>query len=170
MSKLDVRELIPEDWRIYKELRLESLRDSPDAFCSAYQDELQQEDDAWQQALDLSRNSEAFLPLVAELNGMAVGLARAEVYSGEDEARIYQLWVVPGVRGMGAGHCLLQRIICWARDLRLDALILGVIVSNNDGLHWCKDMGFHPEGKPVLQADTGTDIQYMRLELFDDAA
>ena len=75
MSKFKIRILNPEDWRLYREVRLNSLKDSPDSFGSTYSREAEFADFEWQSRLDLSSPAKSALPLVAEADGTAVGLA-----------------------------------------------------------------------------------------------
>jgi len=172
MSKLTIRELIESDWRTYRELRLWSLRDSPDAFDSTYEDEEQWSDDIWRSGFTCEESGSLQLPLIAELNGIAIGLAWGVVMDRNDlQAHLNQMWVSPSARGMGIGHKLMLRVIDWARDLDLDAIVLSVPTSNPKAMHFYRAAGFQPDGKLVeLREGTELTAQPMRLELYDDAA
>ena len=75
MSVLNIRVLNKEDWAIYKDLRLLSLQDSPDSFGSTYEQEVQVSNEEWISRLDPELCAKYALPLMAELNGVAIGLA-----------------------------------------------------------------------------------------------
>ena len=69
-----VRRLAAQEWRLYRDLRLRALADSPDAFERTFDEARALPDDAWQARLAEGTSSERSLPLVAEL-GEPVGLA-----------------------------------------------------------------------------------------------
>ncbi|QGQ69320.1 hypothetical protein [Halomonas sp. PA16-9] len=75
MSDVKSRVLTPQDWQLYKLARLNSLEDAPDSFGSTYEQEVTLSDTEWQTRLDLKWRGLDALPLIAELEGQAVGLA-----------------------------------------------------------------------------------------------
>ncbi|MCQ4265280.1 hypothetical protein [Stutzerimonas stutzeri] len=75
MSEFEIKVLTPEKWRLYKFVRLNSLRDSPDSFGSTYDHEVGLSDAQWQSRLDLKLRDIDALPLVAELDGQPAGVA-----------------------------------------------------------------------------------------------
>ncbi|MBB1486066.1 GNAT family N-acetyltransferase [Oceanospirillum sediminis] len=172
MSKLTIRELMESDWRTYRELRLWSLQDSPDAFDSTYEEEEQWPDDIWRSGFTSKEGAALQLPLIAELNGIAIGLAWGVVADQNDQqACLNQMWVSPSARGMGIGHKLMLRVIDWAKDLALDAIVLSVPTSNPGTMHFYRAAGFQPNGERTeLREGTELTAQPMRLELYDDAA
>ena len=75
MSYVKIRVLTPQDWQLYKSVRLTSLEESPDSFGSTYEQEVTLSDTEWQTRLDLKWRGLDALPLIAELESQAVGLA-----------------------------------------------------------------------------------------------
>jgi hypothetical protein len=101
---LIVRRFTPDEWWLYRDLRLRALQDAPDAFGSTYAHECQRADSDWRTRLERGAASLRDLPLVAEVDGAPSGLAWARL---EDEvpavAHLYQMWVAPERRGRAWG-------------------------------------------------------------------
>ncbi|WP_298774314.1 GNAT family N-acetyltransferase [uncultured Shewanella sp.] len=167
MSTLNIRVLNKEDWPTYRALRLLSLQDSPDSFGSTYGSEIKFSNEKWLSRLDLDNQAKYTLPLIAELNGVAVGLAFGVLHSPFDKtAHLYQMWVSPSVRGRGVGRLLLNKIIVWAKDCDLDYLCLAVTTVNIGAVHLYETTGFEPYGSlEKLRKDPALVVQSMRLKL-----
>ncbi|MCA9712598.1 MAG: hypothetical protein KDK70_42615, partial [Myxococcales bacterium] len=70
-----VRRLEPSEWRVYRELRLRALAESPDAFGSTLARERERSDEQWQARVAEGARSPSSLGLVAEVDGEPIGLA-----------------------------------------------------------------------------------------------
>ena len=69
-----VRELERREWALFRELRLRSLADSPDAFARRFVDEQAQPDVQWIRLAESVTVPGGQVMLVAEDDGRAVGL------------------------------------------------------------------------------------------------
>nr|WP_290830435.1 GNAT family N-acetyltransferase [Halomonas sp.] len=147
MSDVKIRVLTPQDWPLYKSVRLKSLKDSPDSFGSTYDQEITFSDAEWQARLDLGfRNLDA-LPLMAELAGEAVGLAWGVIHEpGSKTAHIYQMWVSPSQRGGGIATSLLSEITNWAFNKGCERIELAVTTSNEAAVSLYTSSGYLPTG------------------------
>jgi len=172
VSELNIRVLNKDDWSIYREIRLLSLQDSPNSFGSSYEQEFLFSSEEWISRLNLDNRVKRALPLVAELNGIAVGLAWGLVHSPKDKtAHIYQMWVSPDVRGQGVGSLLLKKIIIWSKELNLDYVCLAVTTTNIAAVKLYKTYGFEPYGSlESLREASMLSIQPMKLKLCTSAA
>ncbi|HEY0065374.1 MAG TPA: GNAT family N-acetyltransferase [Telluria sp.] len=103
------------DWPTYRDLRLQSLAQAPDAFGSTLAAERAYTDEHWRGPLDLASSSGRDLPLLARAGGSAAGLAWAKVDPQQaDAVNLFQMWVHPATRGRGIGLALVQAVIAWA--------------------------------------------------------
>lgn len=110
--KNEVREFLPDEWAIYKELRLRSLDDSPDAFGKTLAEEQKYSDEEWSSRLLSGVHSDKDLPLIAEVDGQPVGLAWGRIEEDKpDTANLYQMWVATNHRSKGIGGLILETII-----------------------------------------------------------
>ena len=166
-KKNEVREFFPDEWAIYKELRLRSLVDSPDAFGKTLAEEQERSDAEWSSRLLSGVQSDTDLPLIAKVNGQPIGLAWGRIEeSKSDTANLYQMWVAPDHRSKGIGSLLLETIIAWAETKNVSYLELGVTFRDSPALHLYKRYRFLPVGKPK-EFRPGSDLlgQMMRLEI-----
>jgi ribosomal protein S18 acetylase RimI-like enzyme len=166
-----IQRLTAEDWRLWRELRLEALAEAPYAFCSTLA--------SWQGAGDTEarwrrRLSDAPLNLVAwydeEPAGMASGTApetetgaaagaaagtpsEAEVDLGLCPELI-SMWVAPFARGTGVADALITAVSDWAvAEYTAPAVTLSVREGNTRAIglyqrHGFVDIGRSEDGEP----------------------
>ncbi len=162
-----VRTFAPHEWRTYRDLRLRALADSPDAFGGLLADERARPDTGWCARLEAGTASGRDLPLVAEMDAEPFGLAWGRLEPPELEtAYVYQMWVDPRGRRLGAGRMLLDAIVAWARATNARYLALGVTLGDTPATRLYARAGFEPVGEPGrLRPGSSVLGQPMRLEL-----
>src|SRR5690349_9824437 len=173
MRMLTVRRFAPDEWRLYRALRLAALEESPDAFGSTLAHELARADDHWAARLARGVGSSHELPLVAVLDGEPAGLAwarRDDVDPGQP-AHLYQMWVAPNARRQGVGRALLDAAIDWARDVGASVLVLDVTTGNSDAARLYESAGFVETGlETELRPGSPLRSRTMRLSVGSDLA
>ncbi len=111
----NIRSFAAHEWATYKDLRLHALAESPDAFGSTLAKEADRPDAEWASRLAAGVNSSWDFPVVAEIDGQAIGLAWGRIEEpNPDVANLYQVWVHPSYRQLGIGQMLLEAVINWA--------------------------------------------------------
>jgi GNAT superfamily N-acetyltransferase len=121
-----VRAFRPHEWRVYRDLRLRALADSPDAFGGTLAEGIDRPDTEWSNRLASGADTRWNFPVVAELAGEAIGLAWGRIEPSEPEAaHLYQMWVDPRFRRLGAGQMLLRAVIDWAKRCGCSLSCLG---------------------------------------------
>lgn len=164
---MTIRRLTVADWQTYRALRLRALQDAPDAFAAMLAEQLARPDTAWAGRLATAAVSPDELPLIAEHDGAAVGLAWAKA-DGADPAlvELFQVWVAPEARGRGIAAGLLREAVGWARARGFQAMMLGVTVGDTPAVRLYRRSGFRESGAPVpLRPGSSLLSQGMRLEL-----
>jgi len=73
MSEVQIVKLKAEEWRLYRQIRLEALRNDPQSFVPAYADTLQLPDSHWQGRLEDAREAEHTWLLFAREGERMVG-------------------------------------------------------------------------------------------------
>jgi GNAT superfamily N-acetyltransferase len=161
------RTFTPHEWPLYKDLRLRALADSPDAFGSTLALEKDRSDLDWSGRLASGLGSSLDLPLLAEVDGAPVGLAWGRVDRDHpDVAHLYQMWVAPDHRKLGAGRLMLDTVIFWAKAKDLHHLDLGVTYRDSPAMRLYQRSGFVPVGEPEpLRPGSDLLCQLMRLQL-----
>jgi len=167
-----VRTFQPHEWRAYRDLRLRALGDSPDAFGSTLAAEGAFPDEKWSARLAGGATSNLDIPLVAEVDGRMIGLAWGKIEPPDQTlAHLYQMWVDPEFRGLGAGRMLLRAAIDWAQRSNAQALVLGVTCGDTAAGRLYSREGFKPDGPPQpLRPGSPVMAQPMRLVLSEPRA
>jgi GNAT superfamily N-acetyltransferase len=148
-NSLAIRPLEAHEWPKYRELRLRSLADSPDAFGSTLASEQDRSPDDWAARLSAAAVSGRDYPLVAELAGAAVGLLWAKVdVANSSVANVFQVWVAPESRGRGVAAALLREAINWARSMNARVVQLGVTCGDTPAARLYVREGFQDFGSP----------------------
>ena len=161
---LRIRKLSPTDWAIYKSIRLASLADSPDSFGSTYEREAQLPDSEWQSRLDPTGRAKNALPLVAEYEGVPVGVSWGLIHEPDaGVAHIYQMWVAPEARGNGIAKSFLDHIAAWATANNCDSLALSVTTTNNAAVGLYLSSGFVPSGQ-VEELRDGSSLKSQSMQ------
>ena len=122
-----VRETATADWRAWRDIRLQALRDAPDAFSSTYAEQHGLGEAHWRQRAAGGGLFLASIPDVsaAEPAGMAGGYQAAP-----GTVELISMFVRPQARGRGVGEALIDAVIGWARDRDATCVHLWVTETN----------------------------------------
>jgi ribosomal protein S18 acetylase RimI-like enzyme len=162
-----VRRFEESEWRMYRDLRLHALADSPDSFGSTYEREAVQSDVEWASRLRAGASDDNQMPVVALVDSLPVGLAWGRRHEHEPAvAHLFQVWVAPTHRRQGIGHLLTEAIIEWARDLGVRTVRLGVTPSHPAAVQLYERVGFVNAGESQpLRPGSHVRSQPMELTL-----
>ncbi len=122
-----VRETMMADWQAWRDIRLQALRDAPDAFSSTYAEQNKLGEDHWRQRVAGGGLFLAWIPEVsaAEPAGMAAGY---QAVAGTVE--LVSMFVRPQARGRGVGEALIDAVTGWARERDATSVHLWVTETN----------------------------------------
>lgn len=172
MTEITVRALREDDWQDYRSIRLEALRESPEAFVATLAEEEAFDEAKWRERMNRSER------LVAEVDGKAVGVvsigrAREEGEDAEHVGELFGLWVSPEYRGSGVATRLVEEGGAEARRHGSTHLIYWVGTENGRAVAFASGMGFRPTDyrRPMgvhSEADGEEEIA-MILSLHQDA-
>jgi GNAT superfamily N-acetyltransferase len=139
-----VRETVMPDWPALRDIRLAALRDAPDAFGSAYADQVSFGPEQWQQRIARGGTFFVFVPEAtgAEPAGMAGGYPEAPGL-----VELISMFVRPQARGHGAGEALIEAVLGWARDRDATSVHLWVTENNAPARGLYERCGFVPTGE-----------------------
>ncbi|QYJ03062.1 GNAT family N-acetyltransferase [Nocardioides panacisoli] len=167
MSDSRVRVLDESDWRIYRDLRLEALRESPDSVVGSREAESDHDEAFWR---DLLREEPRF---VAERDGQAVGIVGLHPAPDDpDVAEVLGLWVAPTMRGSRIAWELVAAATDRARDQGRTQLFFWVASDSGAAVAFASTFGFRPTSQrrtaPATEAATPQEEVAMVLPLVDD--
>jgi ribosomal protein S18 acetylase RimI-like enzyme len=138
-----------DDWVVFREIRLRSLLDSPDAFGSTNGEESSQTERGWRDwAAGRWRGgtAQAFAGLGAA--GDVVGTATGAEFDAEPGlGRLYAMWVAPDARGAGIGRALVDAVVEWTRARGCTRLVLSVTETNEGARRFYERCGFADTGE-----------------------
>jgi GNAT superfamily N-acetyltransferase len=126
LRSIEIRRLHPADWAAFRAVRLEALRDAPEAFGSTADASERLSEVDWRQRL-----AERVV-FVAIGDDRAVGLVSGIASDRRGVAELISMWVRPDWRRQGVGSRLVETVIEWAGEHGFKSLRLWV-ADGNDG-------------------------------------
>lgn len=141
---VDIRELKPDDWEIWRRLRLDALAEAPYAFAARLTDWQGEKDtDAqWRGRLGIPGSFNVAAVLDSEPVGMASG-----VPTDDHVIELLSMWVAPAARGRGVGDALLHAIEREGRNVGAHTLRLRVADGNRAASELYQRNGFQYTGE-----------------------
>ena len=126
----------PEDWRAWRDLRLEALQDTPIGFARSYEETVGWTEEQWQELL--SRPGGWWL---------VPGRAMAAAYEDDGRCWFISVYVAPASRGRGLLDRLVEAASAWAREHGHDELVLEVHEDNARAQAAYARLGFAATGE-----------------------
>ncbi|MCE1179774.1 MAG: GNAT family N-acetyltransferase [Micrococcales bacterium] len=173
MSEIRVRQLADDEWELYREVRLASLKESPDAFADTYEHEEGLGEEVWHDRMRRCRRFVAedgkeiagvvsladSLRPVSQLDDPELDhdvdpdlddahhrgeLSLDGVEEGEHVGEVFGLWVTAAHRGKGASRRLMRKAAKTAQDLEKTHLAYWVGSDNGRAVAFASGLGFLP--------------------------
>jgi len=148
---IQLRRMRPQDWQVWRDVRLRMLEDYPIAFTESLEQAVQNTEAQWQEFAGRATGKSsisilAIDPAAAE-GEQAVGTMSCYV-EDDGTAWLAAVWVAPAHRGTGLAARLLDEILGWVRtESEAKALKLGVHEDNRRALAFYQRHGFIDRGE-----------------------
>ncbi|MEO3973639.1 GNAT family N-acetyltransferase [Streptomyces sp. CAU 1734] len=142
---IELRVLGPDDWRVWRELRLAALAEAPYAFGATLAE--------WQGEGDREQRWRARLGIPGSHNVVAVladgpaGMASGVPSGTPDTVELISMWVSPAVRGQGVGEALVGEVERWAARGPASSVRLSVMRENGPAVALYERSGFKRTGR-----------------------
>ena len=161
---LSIRTINASDWSQYRNLRLESLQDSPHAFASTFENESKRSCEDWQNKIQAALDSGRNHIFLAEYEGVNCGLVWCRLSEVDlNLAEIFQMWVNPDFRNLNIGQGLMKAAINCANHNGANRIQLEVAVTNQPIILFYQKQGFQIVDTSVaLEEDSNT----VRMNLY----
>ncbi len=142
---IKIRRLSPDDWEVWRSLRLAALADAPDAFGSRLADwqGAGDREDRWRSRLSIPGSHN----VVAMLDDQPVGMASGIPTEDDEVVELISMWVSPTARGRGVGDALLREVERWARYVGARVVRLDVADGNDAASGLYQRYGFSYTGE-----------------------
>jgi GNAT superfamily N-acetyltransferase len=147
-----VRRLVPGEAALLKAIRLRALADSPDAFAQTHAEISAKPDAYWEQMTHGLTRPDGHAMLLAEDDGVVVGMAFGVVPNVRPQDRpgaphLGGMWIEPAARGGGVGRALAEAVLDWARERGYGLIALWVTEGNAPAIALYERMGFVRTGR-----------------------
>jgi ribosomal protein S18 acetylase RimI-like enzyme len=145
-EKLVIARVSPDQWETYREVRLAALTDSPEAFSSTAERELEFPEQLWRDRLG------ANVSLLAWAGGRpggtvtVLGSELSDTHGFTGAWHLVAMWVNPSARRLGVGGQLVEAAAEAARSGGAPALLLWVVETNDRARSLYERLGFRATG------------------------
>ncbi|MGO4699299.1 N-acetyltransferase family protein [Paenibacillus sp. 2TAB26] len=166
---MKIRILDSADAEIYRELRLKSLKENPEAFLTTYEIEKDKPIEQLQRNLIASDNR---FTLGAFINSELIGIVtfvRESNSKISHKGNVYAMYVSPEFREKGIGKSLIQELVIKAKQFDgLEQINLTIISNNDAAKRLYETAGFVTYGTEQNALKTGyqywdEDLMVLRL-------
>ena len=125
-STVELRVVTPDDWQLWRVVRLQALAEAPYAFSSSLAEWRSATEARWRDRLTVpgGRN------YLAWLAGAPVGMASGVPGNEPGTVDLMSMYVAPAVRGRGVADALLEAVESWGLHRGASRLCLAVRANN----------------------------------------
>jgi len=141
VREVEVREVTAGDWQLMRDIRLDALREAPDAFESTYAREAAFTEADWRRRAGSHRG---FLAYLAGFGAVPAGIVGG-IEETPGTAQLVSMWVRPQARGRHVGTALVAAVVSWARAQGVGGL--WVTEGNEPARVLYERCGFTPTGE-----------------------
>lgn len=165
---MKIYKLNSEEWQIYKNLRLEALRQVPAAFGASYEESVGRTDHEWREKLE---NPKSYI-FVARDGDDYIGMAAAYQEQGEKMAHIGYVWGVyvrDAYRGQKMGKHLMQAVLDELKNNEeIEKVNLNVNVAQLAAVKLYESLGFQIAGTLHKEMKIGNEYvdEYVMEKIF----
>ncbi|MFD4642443.1 GNAT family N-acetyltransferase [Lentzea sp. NPDC058436] len=130
---MQIHQVAPDEWRLWRDIRLEALSSDPEEFGSTLAVEQEYDETEWRE-----RAAEGLKVVALDDEPVALVAATAK----PEGLYLYSMWVRPSHRGRGLGEGLLKAVLEWAVEEGWKVVRLRVWVDNLPARRLYKRLGF----------------------------
>lgn len=141
-SNIKVELLTPDQWQRLRDIRLRSLKESPNAFGGQLDVENKFLESQWRDKFSTLDY------LIASLNGVDIAIMYVETFAGDHDATCWVggCWSDPLYRGQGGLRALFEYVDLHAREKGWQRQGLGVWADNESAIAAYRAIGFENAG------------------------
>lgn len=159
LGGVTLRVVTADEWRLFREVRLEALREAPYAFESTLE--------SWQGEGDTEARWRARLVnvpfnVIAYVEGRPAGMASGTEPDEDGAIELISMWVAPFARGTGVAGELVEAVVDWAKSQRIEKVALHVMESNARAHAFYRRHSFVDNGEPCSSPDGVAERRMLR--------
>jgi len=140
--KIIIRRFNEDDVKQYRQLRLEALKNHPEAFASSFEEEILYDESLYIQRLKQESTYSIGAFDGDTMVGMAVFVPQTKMKISH-MSDIFSFYVTPSYRKHNLGYLMIQNIINYAKQLGfIEQIKLSVTATNHDAIRLYERCGF----------------------------
>jgi GNAT superfamily N-acetyltransferase len=147
-----IQRLGPDEFGVFRDLRLQALREAPSAFGATYDQERQFDEEEWRRRLRPDGYPAFGWHTPTGWGGLVVGAPDAH---DARVAHVYSMWVNDDHRGRGVGAALVRAVLDWARGQGAVVVRLHVTDGNDVAERLYERHGFARTGQVSVRTRDG---------------
>ena len=156
-DSITVAKVLPKDWELYKNIRLETLRNNPKEFSSSYSDGLQFTDEYWKSLVSDENSTYLFEKNGSEITGTA-RLSFNDTEESNNTAVLCGLYIKKQYRKLGMAEKLLKiRLELCKRNKNIERVRTYIKTHNTPAISLYKKFGFSEigikDGEYIMEKD-----------------
>lgn len=144
MKNISIHRLLPSEWRRYKTIQLEALKQDPQSFGASFKKWKDFSDEKWQERPS-NPDSIIFLALNEEEPIGLTGI-HFEKENGDRVAHIWGMYVSPDFRSLGIGKSLMEAALEAVKENQVNKATLMVNSEELPAIRLYEKMGFDNRG------------------------
>ncbi len=166
MNKIEIQQLVPSEWKTFKQLRLEALRQDPSSFGESFSEAELKSDETWMAQSKDAFENQSKDTLIAYYDEKPVGLIFVFLREEPGFGAIGGFWVHPDYRRLGVGKALMSSAETWLSEKSVKQVTLWSNPENEASAKFYEKLGFEYTGKEKpLESDGAKSIRLMRKSL-----
>ena len=155
-----IRRIYKGESSLYRDIRLASLKESPEAFSTSYQTASERTPERWSEQADSSAEGTDRCIFLALSKGKPIGVAALYHDEGhKDAGELVQVWVSPAHRGSGVASKLIQNIFEWAKKNGTSEIRTEVLDTNRRTIRFYERIGFEVADSVPLHSTSGVVLR-----------
>jgi GNAT superfamily N-acetyltransferase len=158
---MEIVRLSPDDWELFRDLRVAALSDAPWAFGSTLEIEQQLREADWRTKLATRAQ---FIARDERAGHRAAPLGTVGAYHEVEVIDLISMWVAPAARCSGVGAALVERVIRHAEELGCREIRLWVTAGNLSAERLYTRCGFTRTGlmQPIRAGEPPGEAEMVR--------
>jgi RimJ/RimL family protein N-acetyltransferase len=148
---ITIRRIRVGEGELFKQIRLDAVRESPAAFGSTYESMSRRTPESWTRQADSSAQGPDRATFLAFSGDKPVGImALYRIEEGSDVGELLQVWVSPEYRSQALAAEITDAVFDWAGESGFRTVVAAVAKENARALRFYEKYGFRPTSEVSL--------------------
>jgi len=162
----DINLLTPDDWRTLRKIRLSALSESPHAFLSTYEKEIEYDESKWRAEFARGDWYVGMIKVGSADKPVSVAGITRESDTPPHQRFLQNVWVAPEFRRQGVAFNMIKEVLDRLKLSGVRTVLLGVLDGNSSAMGLYMRLGFVScNSRQPLKGFPGRSEEIMQLNL-----